>query len=432
MVIPRLQSIICQLFLHSIIWVIVLFFLKSYCMHQSVIESAMNNLSKSNNMTVSYRQQNIWYGPNLNISASNRQVTRAHKHIFKFFMYEDLQPFMPSNCSGYNMDSPDKIFIEQLQNHPQRTFVPEKASIFVIPLLFLQTFECNRNKYRQWLTHSIKNLQVSFWFRRYHGHDHLIPAFHWKFNEFGDIHLLLPSTYRHVLKNVTMTRYESYNDERVQFLQPSSLFKKHHQKYDKNKSIIIVPYFINSKIPNVRESFTTWKKRKFTVWYHTRSAPSAHGATALRHRPWTEKASSQKCMSCSIHRGYTDSKQWLRGWQNSKFCLVIRGDTPTSHAFYRAIKSSCIPVLISTGFEAVGMPFSSFVDLSSFVVKISEDEWLKGGLADLEQKLNVIASNSTLMESKLQALHDVQPIMIWNHPHSITTTSVLRVVYSKM
>lgn len=33
---------------------------------------------------------------------------------------------------------------------------------------------------------------------------------------------------------------------------------------------------------------------------------------------------------------------------SSQFCLVIRGDTPHSHALLSAIQVGCIPVVIST------------------------------------------------------------------------------------
>ena len=383
-----------------------------------------------NDMTFRNTQQKNRFRTNHIMSSFNSEVTRSHKHKFNFFMYTDLQPFVPLTCSGHNTDSPDKIFIEQLENHPQRTLDATKASLFVIPLQLLQSFECNRDKYDQWLAHSINNLQASFWFQRYNGIDHIMPAFHYKFSGFSDINqILLPPSCRSVLQNVTMTRYEAFNDDRVQFLKPSSIFETYYKLYDRKKKIIVVPYLIDAKISNIQESYTEWSKRRFAIYYHTRSSQSDHGGTKLRHRPWTGKTSSQKCMSCSINRGHTDSKKWLRGWQDSKFCLVIRGDTPTSHSFYRAVKSSCIPVLISTGFEAVGFPFSSFVDLSSFVVEISEEEWLENGITGLEQSLNSIATNSSLIQSKLTALHRVQPILVWNHPDSITTTSVLWVFY---
>ena len=60
------------------------------------------------------------------------------------------------------------------------------------------------------------------------------------------------------------------------------------------------------------------------------------------------------------------------GMRNATFCLVLRGDTPTSRRLFDAIVAGCIPVIISDGKHF--LPFEvSALDYRLFSVRISED-----------------------------------------------------------
>jgi Exostosin family len=51
------------------------------------------------------------------------------------------------------------------------------------------------------------------------------------------------------------------------------------------------------------------------------------------------------------------AEKWLQQFQDSKFCLVIRGDMPGSRSMCCAIKSGCIPIIVSVMLCHIGHPF---------------------------------------------------------------------------
>lgn len=62
---------------------------------------------------------------------------------------------------------------------------------------------------------------------------------------------------------------------------------------------------------------------------------------------------------------------YTNGMSNASFCLVPKGDTPTSRRLFDAIMAGCIPVIVSDG---ISLPFKDFVDWPSFSVRLDEDK----------------------------------------------------------
>ncbi|XP_051138563.1 probable arabinosyltransferase ARAD1 [Andrographis paniculata] len=62
------------------------------------------------------------------------------------------------------------------------------------------------------------------------------------------------------------------------------------------------------------------------------------------------------------------------GMQQSKFCLNIAGDTPSSNRLFDAIASHCVPVIIS---DEIELPYEDILDYSEFSVFVSREDALK-------------------------------------------------------
>lgn len=62
------------------------------------------------------------------------------------------------------------------------------------------------------------------------------------------------------------------------------------------------------------------------------------------------------------------------GMQNSKFCLNLAGDTPSSNRLFDAIASHCVPVIISDDIE---VPFEDTLNYSTFSIFIKSSDALK-------------------------------------------------------
>ena len=57
---------------------------------------------------------------------------------------------------------------------------------------------------------------------------------------------------------------------------------------------------------------------------------------------------------------------------NSTFCLIPRGDNPTSNRLFDAIWAGCIPVIISENID-LALPFSNFVEWTQFTIRVPQD-----------------------------------------------------------
>ena len=67
--------------------------------------------------------------------------------------------------------------------------------------------------------------------------------------------------------------------------------------------------------------------------------------------------------------------------RQSRFCLHVEGDTPSSSRFFAAIASACVPVAVADQLE---LPWEAELDYSRFTVFVSmEDALVPGRLASI-------------------------------------------------
>ena len=108
---------------------------------------------------------------------------------------------------------------------------------------------------------------------------------------------------------------------------------------------------------------------------------------------------------------------WRHDLLQSKYCLVIRGDTPGSRALFRAIRAGCLPVIVSDALWAYAPLFPSWLQphWQQLALVVPEADFLRlGAMASLEQAL--AACSPTVLQAKLQALALVQRILVLDHP----------------
>ncbi|MED6217462.1 hypothetical protein PIB30_018099 [Stylosanthes scabra] len=68
--------------------------------------------------------------------------------------------------------------------------------------------------------------------------------------------------------------------------------------------------------------------------------------------------------------------QASHGMSQSKFCLNIAGDTPSSNRLFDAIVSHCVPVIIS---DEIELPFEDVLDYSDFSIFVRASDAIKKG-----------------------------------------------------
>ena len=102
---------------------------------------------------------------------------------------------------------------------------------------------------------------------------------------------------------------------------------------------------------------------------------------------------------------------------------MIRGDTPTSHAFYNAIAAACIPVVISDAFQLVGIPFKTKLDFNSYAIQIAENHYLRNPETIISFLLN---QERESLRSKVETLvNKAQPLYLYDDPQSKVADAVL-------
>jgi len=111
------------------------------------------------------------------------------------------------------------------------------------------------------------------------------------------------------------------------------------------------------------------------------------------------------------------SRQILR----SRFCLVPRGDSPTSRRLFDAVAGGCLPVILSDEIR-LSLPFSRHIPYDLFCTFLSETalrtaELLQNALRNLSTSLE----NSTLDEMQRTLLF-YRPLLMYGYWESNATT----------
>ncbi len=330
----------------------------------------------------------------------------------------------------------DLLFLNLLRTHGSRVDDPTAAQLFVVPLIAGNLCECpdalvpcNQNPVKY--AHAIDTLQKGSFFRRYRGKDHITFAYHYKLSAWAEDQKQIPSAWWGAVNYTIATRYELYNYsvyDRAALtdtaLRPKSLVD---EPWERTRQTVVLPLSsAQDGSPVVRPSFDTWSQRRLWIFYRTRRRPSGHGATALRHGPIDFGMGNWANSSV----GYDiTSTRWLDDIQQSQFALVIRGDTPGSHALANAIKFGCIPVIISDSLPLVLPVYSSSgegLSLQDFTISIPEAIFLKDPGAALSVLKHIQATG---IRDKLENLRRAQELFLYDAPGTKLPDLVLRAAY---
>ena len=114
---------------------------------------------------------------------------------------------------------------------------------------------------------------------------------------------------------------------------------------------------------------------------------------------------------------------WRHDLSRAKFCLVIRGDTPGSRSLFRAIRSGCMPLVVSDALEAYAPLFRSWLRYDDFAVRVPEADFAHNPAQALEQASSRLSTRQ--MQQKLDGLALVQRILVLDDDHHLTSPSSL-------
>ncbi len=169
-------------------------------------------------------------------------------------------------------------------------------------------------------------------------------------------------------------------------------------------------------------SWEKFQKSSLFLFYHTRATPPFESNSGKFREAPIRNVSSTALPSSSIGWSIPWEK-WNRDILDSKFCLVMRGDTPHSHSLLNAVKVGCLPVVISDWYLFYAPPFPATLDMRDFCIFLSEGDFLENPENTLKGLLNI---SNDVMKAKLRALQWAQRVVIVDHPESLFVPAFIR------
>merc|ERR1712083_759053 len=123
-----------------------------------------------------------------------------------------------------------------------------------------------------------------------------------------------------------------------------------------------------------------------------------------------------------------DNELYIRGMKNSKFNLMIHGDSPTSGKFFDSIAFNLINIFV--GIDKQNMmdflPFAGVIPYEKFTFFIEPNEFEKNGYELLK---NIIHNTSDeVLENMISNLTFYKKHILWNIKGSLVVNEVLKEV----
>ena len=351
--------------------------------------------------------------PNITM-AGNKGFHRKRKPMLRFLNFE-----------GAN----DKQMLEALKESPLRTYNTSEADLFIPPIpmasilastdgnfhLPMQTlFEQEPFKKHQGNNHVLISTTFSLYRQNYRSYTVMKHWYHRMFNmtvvQSWDPVPYHNAIYHHKTLAYSFGQNKSTRDEK-----------------DKNNPLsrrsVSVGLGMNNKDMNL--SFASVEKFHNSsnfIFYQSRTTPFFHNSTIYRHAPMNVTQDSGSFPKSCIGWGL-DPETWNHEYKNSKFCLVVRGDSPHSKALWRIIRVGCIPVIASNHLPIYAPMFKSTLNMSDYAVIVDEEDLVNDPTMTL-LKLN----NMTEDEIRVKIMHlaFAQRVIFTDHPRSLFVSAFLK------
>ncbi len=178
-------------------------------------------------------------------------------------------------------------------------------------------------------------------------------------------------------------------------------------------------------------SYDDWENKELIFFYRTTIGTSLFNSTQYRHALFRENMTEiEKVLQPSAIGFQVNYFQWLKEMSSAKFCLVVRGDNPSSRSFYTAIRFGCVPVIVSNALPHYQPLFSSLVNFDDFSIVIDERDFLSNSA----QRLNHAIQSLSVLDQKrlIHGLELVQRLLIVDHPRSLFVPAFVHETIAKL
>lgn len=362
-----------------------------------------------------------------------------------FYWYEDTTIRMTSLaklCPTWGKRDADVTFIEQAKSHPMRTKSIAEAKLFLVTIPLVTSFGCGKKyNHTERATAALRKLVASEAWVATRGRNHIWMLFDWRIMRWADSAWnMIPDDpgrgewedHLRLIANMTVLTYENWHSHPASCAAYSKTFNNYCHPPDFSwlpfetwACSVVVPYFAgeglsDKEIADVfpKSTFAEWQKRSTVLFYRNDPRKDYHwGATPVRRAPGNLSGLPNVSVG-----GHVSKSKHLSGLASSKFCLVTRGDTPSSHKVYDALRALCVPVIVSDQWHRVAKPFPTLLSWDAFSISIPEGLFMK----DPKQ---AVAFLWTLSTGELRRLHgallSARQALDWRAPSSKTTSFAL-------
>lgn len=314
------------------------------------------------------------------------------------------------------------IVIEAFSDHHLRTLDPYEADMFIAPIPFNMMGSGKR------IGISLDALFQTPSYQMTKGHRHIMIALGGRiFDAFvtkGERMKGIVSR-RKQLENITVARdHDMYAC--VEMIRNEST--NHHEWQNlfwgiqpMTKYAFSVGIQTGKSLHYIPATYEKFSNSSLFLFFHTRKTPEfARFSTQYRHVliPLID----QLTVPVSVGFGL-NSSQWIHDMTHSKFCLVVRGDTPHSHTLLRAIKVGCIPVIVSDYYPVYAPTLKSSLNMMDYSIFIDEKVFLKDPIGSLKRIQDI---SSKKIKEKIKALAYAQRVALPDHPDSLFVNAFLK------
>jgi len=193
-----------------------------------------------------------------------------------------------------------------------------------------------------------------------------------------------------------------------------------------NPSIISFPKRIMGAtheitVPIRIASMTKWSKASNFIFYQVKNSNFFNNSTIYRTSPLIK--SMEMLPKSKIGWGIESPKEFVEELLDSKFCLVIRGDSPHSKSFLRSIRAGCIPVVVSDCLPIYSPVMKSTLNMTDYSIMLDETRFVENPEAEL---LSLLDLSEETIEAKLKHLAFAQKVTMLDHPDSLFVPAFLR------
>ena len=318
--------------------------------------------------------------------------------------------------------SNDAQMLAALEQSPLRTLTPEDAELYIPPIPMMNIFASrNSSNLFDLAFDTLVNHEL---FRQHQGNKHILISTPYILYRSDKMRHVFPMKKWHPL---------IYNMTPVLSWDPNAIYNAVKEGFDfkdfdfqrletlSRRSFSVGLGDAVSSIGLQLASLEKFQKSSNLIFYQSRTELFFNNSTIFRHAPITNITHAEFPKSC-IGFGLKDPDEWLREFQDSKFCLVIRGDSPHSHSLWRAIRLGCIPVIAADSLPIYAPMFKSTLNMSEYAVLVSEEELV----TDTEKTLLKLQDMSDAeVEAKVKHLAFAQRVIMTDHPQSLFVPAFL-------